>query len=606
MAMMISKFHKLIQSKVLWGAFAIIISISFVGLFTEMPKAKQIALSKVAPGKLEGTYVHPDEFYRAQNQTRLTYAINFGRWPSIPKEMEGMLRDEAWRRLVSVRTAEELGLASSEQEVVSAIQRESSFASQEGGFDPNMYRGFVNNVLYRGLGITEQQFEAHIQEQLSLSKVRNMVNQTLLASPEEVRRTYHTVTDQFTLEYTMIDAASVTNDVNVTEEYARNFFDERAESFTTSPMVKVKYTRFPHAEFAEQVEIAEEDAKAYYDDNIDLYTSFEPIAEEAEETGEAGEAAATEATTGDVAAAEEETEAEAAPEPTIKPFEEVRDEIVAEMTTRKAIILAATRATEFVVALQRDGESGKPNFDRIAAEFEREVELSPAIAETDTVDGIDAGTKFAEEAFERDLNPEDYFSDPVDGEEALYVLGLTEKIKPRIPAFEEVQDEVMVQARREAIREQLLTRADEVQKAVEAGLEAGRSFTEIVSGEGYLADQAEGVTALEGLQSAPNGEAIMRAVLSRNEGEFTDPLPVPNGVMIVRVASRRSSPTTALNDVQGQVVQNLLQERSGRAFSAFQHTLMDDMAFEDLQPVEDEVDETEEAPADAEAEEASA
>ena len=43
MAMMISKFHKIIQSKIVWTAFAVLISIAFVGVYTGSKGSKQQA-----------------------------------------------------------------------------------------------------------------------------------------------------------------------------------------------------------------------------------------------------------------------------------------------------------------------------------------------------------------------------------------------------------------------------------------------------------------------------------------------------------------------------------------------------------------------------------
>ena len=110
MAMMISKFHRLIQSKILWGIFAVVISIAMVGLFSDMPDIQRVNAEASSVGTLNGEPVQYDEFQNAYAHTRLQAALAFGQ--SLPRtdEVEERLRELAWKRVISLRQARKLNI----------------------------------------------------------------------------------------------------------------------------------------------------------------------------------------------------------------------------------------------------------------------------------------------------------------------------------------------------------------------------------------------------------------------------------------------------------------------------------------------------------------
>jgi len=65
MPMLISKFHRLIQSRLLWASFLVIIVFSFVIWVRGMPSANRAARESSAAGKLNGQYVSQQEYRNA-------------------------------------------------------------------------------------------------------------------------------------------------------------------------------------------------------------------------------------------------------------------------------------------------------------------------------------------------------------------------------------------------------------------------------------------------------------------------------------------------------------------------------------------------------------
>ena len=98
MAMMISKFHKLIQSKVVWTAFAILISVAFVTVYTGSKSSASKARSENAgqiAGRLFGEDVSRLEYGQAYRSVYVMYTMMAGRLINIDEQIHDLLSQAA-------------------------------------------------------------------------------------------------------------------------------------------------------------------------------------------------------------------------------------------------------------------------------------------------------------------------------------------------------------------------------------------------------------------------------------------------------------------------------------------------------------------------------
>ncbi|MCK5676717.1 MAG: hypothetical protein KAH99_06845, partial [Verrucomicrobia bacterium] len=80
-AMMISKFHKIIQSKIVWTAFAILISVAFVGIYTGQKASggnQRVDTKKEVVGRLYGEDVSRFEYGKAYQSVYVMYTMMMG------------------------------------------------------------------------------------------------------------------------------------------------------------------------------------------------------------------------------------------------------------------------------------------------------------------------------------------------------------------------------------------------------------------------------------------------------------------------------------------------------------------------------------------------
>ena len=215
MAMLITKFHKLIRSRLLWGCFLVIVIFTFVVWGTQMPAANKQNAEASAPGFLDGKPVPADEFRKIYMDGYLAVILSVGRVFNITPEIDKQLREAAWQRLVSLRQAQSLGLGASKDEIGSAIEQQPIFRDERGQFSVAGYKQFVTQFLSQ-LGFTEKNFEDYIRDEIALQKLRAVLARTVLIAPQDVRRTFSSVSDKFKIQYVRMDEDLVKADVKVT------------------------------------------------------------------------------------------------------------------------------------------------------------------------------------------------------------------------------------------------------------------------------------------------------------------------------------------------------------------------------------------------------
>lgn len=566
MAMLITKFHRLIESRVTWGVILVVVVFSFVIWGMRVPGRTRQALEKVSPGKLYGEWVRPEEFRKAYFHSYLSLLLMVGQ-PFDTAKVDAELQQSAWRRLAALRTAEKMGLRVSDKEVLATIQQHPGFQAQ-GRFSPAVYNAFVVNML-GPLGISETAFEEHVRQEILIQKLRHMVEQAVLISPYEVQRAFSALTDVFTVELVEITTNDVLAEVRVAEEDVRARFEKNPAEFTLPDKVRVQYVALAVSNFLEGVTVSEDEALEYYNDHLQEFTyatTTTPVSAVA--TGEAAELAAD---MGSYAVTTTAT----------RLFEEVKADILEKLRWEEARRRASERATDFVVSLAPDREGRAPALEEAAQKFGLELCSLPPFARDEALPEIEADAAFRKAAFDLALTPEDYFSDAIVGSNFVYVVALRERLPARIPEFEEVAEEVRRVAFAEALDQALLARAKEVRDAAAKALAEGRSFREAVEPQGLEIRRIENFTVSKDLEKLPHAEMLLRAILVRNQGEVTEPVPVEGGFLVAFVEKREPGDVMSFSTLRPQIVQSLRRDRQRALLEEWQSFLLRHAGFEE-------------------------
>jgi peptidyl-prolyl cis-trans isomerase D len=550
MAMMISKFHKLIQSRILWGAFLIVIVFSFVIWGMVWPSQMDRADRVNAAGMLDGEPVTHGEFRAAYIHTYLARALTSGRdLPSTP-ENDALLRRISWQRLATLREAARLGITVSEDELVGVIR--ANFAGQDRTYDPQQYQNFLQNTI-RPMGFTPAQFEQHVREEIIMQKLGSLIGRQAHVTPLEIQRTFETLLDTFTVEYATILAEDIEKTVEIGEADARTLYDADPAVFTLPEQREVSLAAFPLAEHRdEQEEVAEDDILDFYELHIQDYTRQEQT-----EDGETREV--------------------------VEDLETVREEIVAALRREAALARADAAAAELAFRAIPDRDGRVPDFTEEAAKAGKTIQKLAPFSRSD-LPVEDAGAVLTAVAFELDLNAFDRVSAPVAGEENVYVLYLEQIHAPRVPSFEEARADALAAARQRAVRDAIQARALAVQEAAMAGLAQGQTFADSIRSLGVQAETTEPFTGLSGSASTNDAiQALVQAVVAYNPGEVTDPVPADDGLIVGYLLDRVAGDPATFDTYRDEIAAAIRNRRAQGLFHDWQTALLAPDRFTDLQ-----------------------
>ena len=542
MAMMISKFHKLIQSKTVWYIILGIIIIAFVGFFT--PRQGNKRPTQKAVGELFGKKVMSQEYRQAYQNTYLWYVLTSGSMPQITDEMAVALRQEAWQRVAALRKAEADQIGVSNQEIVQQIQKLPAFQGETGGFDPRVY-----NAILKHLRVSSQQVEGLLREQIVMHKLMFRPAQAALISPVELRRAYHLYTDRFVLDYALLPREQIEKEVTVSREEAEALFVENIEVFRMPAKVRVSYVEWSINDFLEQAEAPEGAALEVYNQNLETYRIE---------------------TTNEVDVAE------------YKPFEDVEEEITGQIRERVARRAAAEEATALVADIAPRAEGDLPDFAGAVATAGLTVKTLPAFGLTDELPSIDETAPFRQAASRLQDDAYSSFSDAVVGKDSVYVLSLEQQYPSFLPSFEVVEDNVMEAAYAQAVAEAVSGRAEELQETLTAALAAGDAFEEALKPYQLNIETTEEFDVTTELTN-DYANVLIPICLNTQQGELCQPAPLEEGILIAYVAERKSTDVElGLPAIREELVAGLSQNRVRQLTQDWQESLLKEANFKNL------------------------
>lgn len=558
MAMMISKFNKIIHNKTVWLVFAILISVAFVGVYTGSKSSGAIERSKsesVVAGRLFGKDISRLEFNQAYQNVYVMYSMMMGRPLDINDEINVMVRQAAWQRIATLKKAHEMGLSATAEQIVDAIKRQPVFQNrQTGQYDANAYNAFVNGFLPRGMNA--KSLEMLFAENVILEKASTIAAQGALVTEDEIKKAFHLSSDKLTVDYASIPR-SLVDTVTITEEQTKAYFEQHADQFQMPEKVMVNYVSFPVSDYTNTVSVTDDMVAQIYENNKQRYVK--PAAEGAEEG--------------------------AAPE--YQPLEEVKDSIIESVTTDLARRAAANAADTLVAQLSDE-----------ATTFEKEVERSglkmvsntPAFGATDSVHGVDPTAPFARMAFDLEENLTHYYSDPVVGRDFVYVIALHKKLDSFPLTFDMAKADATESARIDAAETAYLEKVEAVHAEIEAALKAGTSFADATSTYNLELKQTVPFDASTQLEDE-FGREITSATIQFEEGTLVDLISTRDEFLMAYITKKElADEVVTLPAMRAQLSESIRNDKAARLAQAWQESILEEAQFEDLseKPASDE------------------
>ncbi len=491
--MFITKFNKMIRNRILWGAFAIIVCIAFIGAYS-MGGGNQQA-DRLA-GRINGHDVSLDKF----NQATL-YTMELRQPRQLEPEMQQLLRKETWKRLAALQTADEMGLTTSTREMEAFKRQDPSF-QENGEFSQRKFEQLAHQR-----NIPVKLYEGYLRQQITLAKLKDLFQASVWISPLETDRKLRDFTDERTVKCAMFEADKFTEEIDLSEEEVEQFYNDNKDFFRSPEKVSVKYVAFPYSNMLDQAQVLEVDLETYYTDHPDLYTNTNAAGEEIKVS-----------------------------------FDEVKEDIRQILKKEEAAYLAYKKADEFVSALTPSNPSDEvPSFTDLAKARNITVSTTELFSAESHPPAITNNPEFVEGAFELDPDvPMRSFSEPVDGKDAVYVLSAHTREPEHTPQLKDVLEDVRKVTARRKQQEAFWEKVQEIREKAVESLEENGDF------ESLVADMGGNVTTTltfsaysDESQDYTYFRSILENTLTLDAGSISDPIQVPEGALLAYVSNRK-------------------------------------------------------------------
>jgi peptidyl-prolyl cis-trans isomerase D len=190
---------------------------------------------------------------------------------SFPREMAAVLVPQVADQMIMAYAvayqAERMGFQVSEADLAGAIRNTL----------PQLFQGdtFAGEQAYAATlaqqNMSIQQFESTLRKQLLVSKLRSLVVEGTVVSPQDVVSEFRRKNDKVKLEYVAISPAKYLSQVVLTPEEIQDYFGKNRTGFQVSEKRSVEVVVIDEAKVSQSVSVPDAELRKAYDMNKEAY-----------------------------------------------------------------------------------------------------------------------------------------------------------------------------------------------------------------------------------------------------------------------------------------------------------------------------------------------
>ena len=534
-----------------------------------------------AVATVQGRPITVSDFTRAYNaqmaQFRNAYGGNMN--PAMLRQLglDRQVLQQMIDQQAVLAEADRLGITATDTEVRDRIMGISAF--QENG-------QFIGEERYRQLlrlqrpPITPAQFEEEIRNSVVLDKMRATLTEWITVSDADADAEYRRRNEKVTLQLASFPTVSFLDQVQVTDADVAAWYEQQKETYRIGERRKVRYLLLDIQAIRNNITVPEQDVQRAYRQNIDQYTQTEQVRashillntegkDEAEVRskaeallaqikGGADFAALAKANSQDPASAARGGDLDFFGRGRMVPeFDAVRTQITEQLKFERA----QTRVQDLSTAIAAELKT-PADLDKAAKSRGLQVQESPLFTRTEPIPGLGASPEGSEQAFTLEQGR---VSGPQRTGTGVAFLAVTGSEAARIPALAEVKERATNDLKRKKAQDLARARA----QSVVAGLKGAANFATAVKAAGLTLRDAADLTRGAPIPEVGPSPSVDQVAFSLPVGAVSDPLVTPNGIVIVRIASRTSVPADELAKNRDAVRRELASQKRAQFFSSY-------------------------------------
>jgi len=523
-------FNRLINSRFVWGFFAIIISVAFVSVGS----CARSSRGGIVAGKLNGKKISAETFSQAEDAIR---GIGRGRNRETPvREVDR----KAWEQIAALQVARKNGLAIGVEEVRNEIRGQRGFQDAN-GFNFNYYL-----LALREHDTTEAQYETLVRNQLLMMKVGSLIDTASWISPMELDDELDAMTDTFTVQTATISNRFAGVEMRLSDDAYKTFYEENKPQFGLPDRMSVRYISIPVSNYLARVTVSDDEILDYYDSHPDKFKTSD-----------------TNSVTG------------------VKPLDEVKDEIVAELQVEEARE-GARKDLMFTIFDRSATTPIDSRLEALATREQVEVKTTPLFSQSEPLAWTSDAQAFANAAFELEPESIDTRFAIVDGDAEILVIEYHQKSDAHVPPFEDVEEDVKRRTQDKARVDAFDDYVKEIRGEIAEQIESGKAFEDAAK-EKSLNVSTSLTYTVSGMQMKPfeNSFSIAYGAMGLAKGGLSEAVPSSaTQSLLIYVQDREQGDALSADMMRPQIRAGMVRRRTGTLISDWLKWNLDQQRFE--------------------------
>jgi len=223
-----------------------------------------------------GDYITRMQFDRTYHAIMEYYTRTFGRQLS-PDLLKGLnIKQQVLDQLIDTtvvhQEAQRIGLQVSDAELRESIRQDPNF--QRGGrFSRALYEQMLGSMGLDNEGF-QAMTKRDLMNQRVAHLIGDIA---AVLTEEEVKGLYFLENEQISLDFVNVSPSAFMRRVTITQSDLEYYYSEHKEEFRTSPRVKVLYVRFSPQAYRTEVAVSPEEVQEYYDMHLEHYQQPERV-----------------------------------------------------------------------------------------------------------------------------------------------------------------------------------------------------------------------------------------------------------------------------------------------------------------------------------------
>jgi len=261
-----------------WILWLVIIALSWY-VFANWGAGGRLGAPSSVVATVDGSEILFKEYVKAykaiQNYYRKLYGDRYN--SNIEKflNIKGSAINNLINERIISREAKMLGISTSDIEIAKEIRVSPNYSDQSGN-----YVGDERLKQYlRSQGTDMKEFEKDIVGQIIYKKYSTVIQQSVFATTDELKKEYQEKEEKIAFDYVMFNVADYYAEAEktITDAEAEEYYNSHKEEFKSPLKRKINYVLFNPTVLEKDINVSDAEAKKYYDDNIAKYSVEEQV-----------------------------------------------------------------------------------------------------------------------------------------------------------------------------------------------------------------------------------------------------------------------------------------------------------------------------------------